>query len=64
VRAERAHYVDAGITQEIIHGLKVGLDAYYKSPQYHLDEDQFGAPTFLAPFDYHTAIKLRGGAHT
>ena len=56
VRAERAHYVDAGITQEIIRGLKIGLDAYYKNSQYHLDEGQFGAPTFLTPFNYHTAI--------
>ena len=56
VRAERAHYVDAGITQRIIPGLKVGLDGYYKYSQYHLDEGQFGAPTFLTPFNYHTAI--------
>ena len=56
VRAERAHYVDAGITQQIIPGLKVGLDGYYKYSQYHLDEGQFGAPTFLTPFNYHTAI--------
>src|SRR5689334_8881406 len=56
VRAERAHYVDTGITQQIIPGLKVGLDGYYKYSQYHLDEGQFGAPTFLTPFNYHTAI--------
>jgi outer membrane receptor protein involved in Fe transport len=56
VRAERAHYVDAGVTQQIIPGLKVGLDGYYKYSQYHLDEGQFGAPTFLTPFNYHTAI--------
>jgi outer membrane receptor protein involved in Fe transport len=56
VRAERAHYLDAGITQGIAPGLKVGLDGYYKYSQYHLDEGQFGAPTFLTPFNYHTAI--------
>jgi len=56
VRAERAHYLDAGVTQQIIPGLKVGLDGYYKYSQYHLDEGQFGAPTFLTPFNYHTAI--------
>jgi hypothetical protein len=56
VRAERAHYLDAGITQGIVPGLKVGLDGYYKYSQYHLDEGQFGAPTFLTPFNYHTAI--------
>src|SRR5262249_18016731 len=42
--------------QEIIRGLKIGLDAYYKNSQYHLDEGQFGAPTFLTPFNYHTAV--------
>jgi hypothetical protein len=58
VRAERAHYLDAGVTQQIVPGLKVGLDAYYKQSLYHLDEGQFGAPTFLTPFNYHTATNL------
>jgi hypothetical protein len=58
VRAERAHYLDAGITQQIVPGLKVGLDAYYKRSMYHLDEGQFGAPTFLTPFNYHTATNI------
>jgi len=58
VRAERAHYFDAGITQQIIPGLKVGLDAYYKQSLYHLDEGQFGAPTFLTPFNYHHATNV------
>ncbi len=58
VRAERAHYLDAGITQQIIPDLKVGLDAYYKRSLYHLDEGQFGAPTFLTPFNYHHASNV------
>jgi hypothetical protein len=58
VRAERAHYLDAGITQQIVPGLKVGLDGYYKQSLYHLDEGQFGAPTFLTPFNYHTATNV------
>jgi outer membrane receptor protein involved in Fe transport len=58
VRAERAHYLDAGITQQIRPGLKVGLDSYYKQSRYHLDEGQFGAPTFLTPFNYHTATNV------
>jgi outer membrane receptor protein involved in Fe transport len=58
VRAERAHYFDAGLTQQIIPGLKVGLDAYYKESLYHLDEGQFGAPTFLTPFNYHHATNV------
>ncbi|HKW91166.1 MAG TPA: TonB-dependent receptor [Methylomirabilota bacterium] len=58
VRAERAHYLDAGVTQQIVPGLKVGLDAYYKQSLYHLDEGQFGAPTFLTPFNYHHATNV------
>jgi hypothetical protein len=58
VRAERAHYLDTGITQQIVPGLKVGLDGYYKQSLYHLDEGQFGAPTFLTPFNYHTATNV------
>jgi hypothetical protein len=38
--------------------LKVGLDAYYKESLYHLDEGQFGAPTFLTPFNYHHATNV------
>jgi hypothetical protein len=58
MRAERAHYLDTGITQQIVPGLKVGLDGYYKQSLYHLDEGQFGAPTFLTPFNYHTATNV------
>jgi outer membrane receptor protein involved in Fe transport len=58
VRAERAHYFDAGVTQKVIPGLKIGLDAYYKQSLYHLDEGQFGAPTFLTPFNYHHASNV------
>lgn len=52
IRAERAHYFDAGVTQQIIPGLKVGLDAYYKKAEHLLDDGQFGAPVFLTPFNY------------
>jgi outer membrane receptor protein involved in Fe transport len=55
IRAERAHYFDAGVTQQIIPGLKVGLDGYYKEAQDLLDDGQFGAPVFLTPFNYKTA---------
>ncbi len=51
-RAERAHYFDAGITQQILPGLKVGLDAYYKKAEHLLDDGQFGAPVFNTPFNY------------
>jgi outer membrane receptor protein involved in Fe transport len=52
IRAERAHYFDAGITQQILPGLKVGLDAYYKKAEHLLDDGQFGAPVFNTPFNY------------
>ena len=63
-RAERANYVDVGVTQQVVPGLKVGLDAYYKQADYQLDEGQFGAPVFLTPFNYRRAstygIELTG----
>jgi len=57
-RAERANYLDAGVTQQILPGLKVGLDGYYKQANYQLDEGQFGAPVFLTPFNYRRAYTL------
>ena len=52
IRAERSHYFDVGVTQQIIPGLKVGLDAYYKKAEHLLDDGQFGAPVFITPFNY------------
>ena len=52
IRAERAHYFDAGIIQQILPGLKVGLDVYYKKAEHLLDDGQFGAPVFNTPFNY------------
>jgi len=54
-RAERAHYLDAGVSQQIVPGLTVGLGVYYKQSRYQLDEGQFGAPVFLTPFNYDRA---------
>jgi outer membrane receptor protein involved in Fe transport len=55
VKAERSHYFDAGITQDVtqLPGLKLGLDIYYKYARNLLDEGQFGAPIILTPFNYH-----------
>jgi outer membrane receptor protein involved in Fe transport len=53
VKAERSHLFDVGITQEVMTGLKVGLDVYYKYSRNLLDEGQFGAPVILTPFNYH-----------
>ena len=57
-RAERANYLDAGVTQLVLPGLQVGLDGYYKISRYQLDEGQFGAPVFLTPFNYQKAYTL------
>jgi outer membrane receptor protein involved in Fe transport len=52
VKAERAHYFDVGVEQQIMPGLKAGIDAYYKYSRNLIDEGQFGAPIILTPFNY------------
>ena len=52
VTAERAHYFDAGITQEITKGWNVGVDGFYKSSHSLLDEGQFGQALVLSSFNY------------
>jgi outer membrane receptor protein involved in Fe transport len=52
VRAERSHYFDIGISQVIIPGLTVGIDAYYKQSKNLIDAGQFGAPIILTAFNY------------
>jgi hypothetical protein len=51
-KAERDHYFDIGVTQIVLPGLKVGVDAYYKIATNLIDEGQFGAPIILTPFNY------------
>ena len=51
-RAERAHYVDLGVTQKLTRGLTVGVDSYYKRSTNLVDEGQFGAPIIETPFNY------------
>jgi outer membrane receptor protein involved in Fe transport len=55
VRAERADYFDAGVSQEFAPGLKAGIDTYYKYSHNLIDEGQFGAPVILTAFNYRTA---------
>ncbi len=57
VRAERSHYFDAGISQIVIPGLTVGVDAYYKISRNLIDEGQFGAPIILTAFNYAHGIQ-------
>lgn len=52
VKAERSHYFDAGITQVVVPGLIIGVDAYYKQAKNLIDEGQFGAPIILTAFNY------------
>jgi hypothetical protein len=56
IKNESAQYFDGGVTQEVITGLKVGLDLYYKKARNLIDEGQFGAPVILTPFNYHIGI--------
>ena len=52
VRAERANYFDAGISQKITKHLQVGVDGYYKEAQEQLDDGLFGQTLILSAFNY------------
>ncbi len=49
---ERDHYFDAGITQQAIPGLTLGIDAYYKKARDLIDEGQFGPALIFETFNY------------
>jgi len=53
IKNERAQYLDAGVIQDVLPNLKVGIDVYYKYSRNLLDEGQFGSPVILTPFNYH-----------
>ena len=52
VRAERSNYFDVGVSQLVVPGLTIGVDAYYKQSKNLIDEGQFGAPIVLTAFNY------------
>lgn len=52
VKAERADYYDAGISQKITKNLQVGLDGYYKQAHNQLDDGLFGQSLILSSFNY------------
>jgi len=52
VRPERATYVDIGADHDLLPGLSVGLDAYYKRSTDTLDDGQFGQAVVLDQFNY------------
>ena len=52
VKAERAHYFDAGISQKIGPHLQLGVDGYYKTAKNQLDDGLFGQTLILQAFNY------------
>jgi hypothetical protein len=56
IKNERAQYLDAGVIQEWLPGLKTGVDLYYKYARSLIDEGQFGSPVVLTPFNYHFGV--------
>jgi outer membrane receptor protein involved in Fe transport len=52
VKAERANYFDAGISQKITKQLQVGVDGYYKTARNQLDDGLFGQTLILSAFNY------------
>ena len=52
VKAERANYFDAGISQKIGKHLQLGLDGYYKQAKNQLDDGLFGQTLILSAFNY------------
>jgi outer membrane cobalamin receptor len=52
VKPEKAHYFDAGITEQFTQSFSVGVDAYYKEARDLIDEGQFGAALIFSPFNY------------
>jgi outer membrane receptor protein involved in Fe transport len=57
VRAERSHYFDVGVSQVVVPGLTLGVDAYYKISHNLIDEGQFGAPIILTAFNYDQGLQ-------
>jgi outer membrane receptor for ferrienterochelin and colicin len=52
VKAERANYFDAGISQILTKHLQLGVDGYYKYAQEQLDDGLFGQSQILSAFNY------------
>lgn len=49
---ERDHLFDVGVTQEVIPGLNLGIDSYYKKAVDLIDEGQFGPALIFQTFNY------------
>jgi outer membrane receptor protein involved in Fe transport len=51
VKAERANYFDAGVSQKV-GNFELGLDGYYKKAKNQLDDGLFGQTLILSAFNY------------
>lgn len=60
ISAERAHYFDVGLTQQIMEGWNAGVDGFYKSSHSLLDEGQFGAALVQSSFNYNRGRQYGG----
>jgi hypothetical protein len=52
VQPERAHYFDAGMTEQFTSAFSMGIDGYYKISRNLIDEGQFGSALIFSPFNY------------
>jgi len=52
VKPERSHYFDVGVDQNVLPGLDMGIDAYYKIAKDMIDDGQFGQAVVLTQFNY------------
>ena len=52
VQPERAHYFDAGMTEQFTRAFSMGVDGYYKISRSLIDEGQFGSALIFSPFNY------------
>ena len=50
--AERADIYDVGVVQQVLPGLEVGVDGYYKRAKNLIDDGQFGQAFVLTAFNY------------
>jgi outer membrane receptor protein involved in Fe transport len=49
---ERDHLFDAGVIEQLLPGLNLGIDAYYKKAADLIDEGQFGPALIFETFNY------------
>jgi len=59
VKAERANYYDLGLSQQMLPGLTLGVDAYYKTAQQQLDDGFFSQSLIISAFNYERG-RVRG----